>query len=68
MYIGAITVNNLRTSMTVDASARSRYTLSVDMPYLDLRVRAEAACNTATFSRTRARHTPNKEDKDVAAG
>jgi hypothetical protein len=43
--------------------------ISADMPYLDLKVRAEAACNTALLL---AEHgldiTPNKEDKDVAAG
>ena len=42
--------------------------LSVDMPYSDLRVRAEAACNTALLL---AEHgldvNPNKEDKDDAA-
>jgi|TARA_R110000765_G_scaffold71852_3_gene139458 hypothetical protein len=54
--------------MTVVLNPEVGVPLSVDMPYADLRVRAEAACNTALYL---AEHgldiDPNKEDKDVAA-
>jgi hypothetical protein len=56
-------------SMTVMLQPEIGIPISADMPYLDLKVRAEAACNTALLL---AEHgldiTPNKEDKDVAAG
>ena len=56
-------------SMTVMLQPEVGIPISADMPYLDLKVRAEAACNTALLL---AEHgldiTPNKEDKDVAAG
>lgn len=43
--------------------------LSDNIPYMDLRIRAEAACNTAILlSEHGLDITPNKEDKDVAAG
>ena len=55
--------------MTVMLQPEIGIPISADMPYLDLKVRAEAACNTALLL---AEHgldiTPNKEDKDVAAG
>ena len=55
--------------MTVMLQPEVGIPISADMPYLDLKVRAEAACNTALLL---AEHgldiTPNKEDKDVAAG
>ena len=57
-----------RTFMSIVLTPEVGIPLSVDMPYSDLRVRAEAACNTALLL---AEHgldvNPNKEDKDDAA-
>jgi len=55
--------------MTVMLQPEVGIPISADMPYLDLKVRAEAACNTALLL---AEHgleiNPNKEDKDEADG
>lgn len=55
--------------MTVTITPEVGIPLSDNVPYMDLRVRAEAACNTAVLlSEHGLDITPNKEDKDVAAG
>ena len=55
--------------MTVTVTPEIGIPLSDNVPYMDLRIRAEAACNTAMLlSEHGLDITPNKEDKDVAAG
>lgn len=55
--------------MTVTVAPEVGIPLSDNIPYMDLRIRAEAACNTAILlSEHGLDITPNKEDKDVAAG
>ena len=55
--------------MTVTVTPEVGIPLSDNVPYMDLRIRAEAACNTAMLlSEHGLDITPNKEDKDVAAG
>ena len=54
--------------MTVTVAPEVGIPLSDNIPYMDLRIRAEAACNTAILlSEHGLDITPNKEDKDVAA-
>ena len=55
--------------MTVVLQPEVGIPLSVDMSYADLRVRAEAACNTSLLLADNGLNiTPNNEDRDVAAG
>jgi hypothetical protein len=55
--------------MTVLLQPEVGIPLSVDMSYADLRVRAEAACNTSLLLADNGLNiTPNNEDRDVAAG
>tara|TARA_R110002126_G_scaffold106098_3_gene240811 strand:- start:446 stop:1063 length:618 start_codon:yes stop_codon:yes gene_type:complete len=54
--------------MTITLSPDVGIPLSVDMPYMDIRARAEAACNTALLLMDHGLEVvPNKEDKDNAA-
>jgi len=54
--------------MTITLSPDVGIPLSVDMPYTDIRARAEAACNTALLLMDHGLEVvPNKEDKDNAA-
>jgi hypothetical protein len=55
--------------MTVVLHPEVGIPLSVDMSYADLRVRAEAACNTALYlSEHGSDIAPDKGDKTIAAG
>jgi len=67
--IGYNTVSNLRKIfMTLVVEPELGVPFSPDTPYIDLRERAEAACNTALkLSEHGLDIEPTKEDKDVAA-
>ena len=67
--IGYNTVGNLRKIfMTLVVEPELGVPFSPDTPYIDLRERAEAACNTALkLSEHGLDIKPTKEDKDVAA-